>query len=85
MAYLIQCFYYGEIYHIENLHKKSLDSILPYKPERYVKNKHYMKLPEKKKRELTETRLLTIEKDVRQKTTKDSRWFTDNCETNLFQ
>lgn len=64
MVYLIKCFYYGLIYCLENLYKKLFDSILLYKFERYVKNKYYMKLLEKKKCELIEMRLLIIEKDV---------------------
>uniref|UniRef100_A0A8W8IVI2 BTB domain-containing protein n=1 Tax=Magallana gigas TaxID=29159 RepID=A0A8W8IVI2_MAGGI len=65
VAFLIKCFYYGSIYCLEELYKKSFDSILPYKLERYVENTHYLMLPEKNKRELTETRLLKIENDVK--------------------
>lgn len=85
VAYLIKCFYYGAIYCLEKLYKKSLDSILPYQLERYIKNTHYLMLPEKNKRELTETRLLSIEKDLHPKNTMDIRWFTYKCEKNLFQ
>lgn len=87
VAYLIKCFYYGSIYCLEKLYKKSFDSILPYKLERYVKNTHYLMLPEKNKRELTETRLLRIEKDVLQNI--NDHWGIDSvtykCASNLFR
>ncbi|XP_061186699.1 uncharacterized protein LOC133194809 [Saccostrea echinata] len=61
VEYFMKCIYYGSEYGLRELYDKSFKTMIPYKLKRYMSNEFYKMLPEKNKRELTETRLAKIE------------------------
>lgn len=85
VSFLMKCLYYGERYSLVEFYKKCSTKALPYKLQRYKENEHYQMLPESRKLQLVEDRLLEIERRAN-KSRQSSGVSTDlhECSSSLF-
>lgn len=85
VSFLMKCLYYGERYSLVEFYKKCSIKALPYRLQRYKENEHYQMLPESRKRQLIEDRLLEIERRAK-KSRQSSGVSTElhECSSSLF-
>lgn len=85
VSFLMKCLYYGERYSLVEFYKKCSIKALPYRLQRYKENEHYQMLPESRKRQLVEDRLLEIERRAK-KSRQSSGVSTElhECSSSLF-